>query len=321
MCESAVNRRISARGRTCARFERPVCGNSAQRALTQKRTPQWTPADTQPHAITRVRHSPAAHSTSTCRTSDCTWMCESAVNRRISARGRTCARFERPVCGNSAQRALTQKRTPQWTPADTQPHAITRVRHSPAAHSTSTCRTSDCTWMCESAVNRRISARGRTCARFERPVCGNSAQRALTQKRTPQWTPADTQPHAVTLALALALSLSRSLALSLSRSLALSLSLALSRALSLSHSLTLSLSLTLSPSHPLTLSPSHPLNPFTFSPFHPFNSDTRAVHSTSTLCHLSPYTSCSCFSKTVVCRPPRSAVLLPLAPPRTDRCG
>ena len=34
-----------------------------------------------------------------------------------------------------------------------------------------------------------------------------------------------------------------------------------------------------------------------YSFIHSFNSDTRAVHSTSTLCHLSPYTSCSCFSK------------------------
>ena len=36
-------------------------------------------------------------------------------------------------------------------------------------------------------------------ARWESPVCGVYAQRPLTQKRTPQWTPADTQPHAVTL--------------------------------------------------------------------------------------------------------------------------
>ena len=36
------------------------------------------------------------------------------------------ARWETKVRGNSEQRPLTQTRTPQWTPADTQPHAVWR---------------------------------------------------------------------------------------------------------------------------------------------------------------------------------------------------
>ena len=58
------------------------------------------------------------------------------------------ARWESPVCGVYAQRPLAQKRTPQWTPADTQAHAVTRVRHTRAVHAPALCRTSDCTCLC-----------------------------------------------------------------------------------------------------------------------------------------------------------------------------
>ena len=96
-------------------------------------------------------------------------------------------------------------------------------------------------------------------ARWESPVCGDSAQRPLHKKGHHEWTPTDAHTRTQSL------SLSHSHPLSLSHSLTLSLSLSLTHALTLSHTHTR----THTHTHSLIRSLTHS------------DSDTHAAHSTS----------------------------------------
>ena len=174
------------------------------------------------------------------------------------------ARWVCPVCRASAQRPLAQKRAPQWTPADTQAPAVTRVRHTRAVHAPALCRTSDCTCLCVDCSKKLSSTSPTTIpvrilrevdsvrARWVCPVCRASAQRPLAQKRgttvdTSRHT--STRSHSLTLShsFSLILTHSHSLSLTLTHSHSLSHTLIYSDSLSISHSLSLSFTLFQSP--------------------------------------------------------------------------